>query len=61
MPSAVSVFPADIEKLPRRWVQTRFTDLRSWSEPARGGHFPMLEVPGSYVQELRAALGPMPL
>ena len=61
VPSAVSVFPADIEKLPRRWVQTRFTDLRSWSEPPRGGHFPMFEVPESYTSALRAALGPMPL
>ena len=60
-PSAISVFPADIEKLPRRWVQTRFTDVRRWSEPARGGHFPMLEVPGVFAQELRDALGPMPL
>ena len=60
-PSAISVFPADIEKLPRRWVETRFTDVRRWSEPARGGHFPMLEVPDAYAQELRDALGPMPL
>ena len=26
----------------------------------RGGHFPMLEVPGVYVDELRRAFGAMP-
>lgn len=60
VPSAVSVFPADTEKLPRRWVQTRFTDLRHWNEMPRGGHFPMFEVPGAFAAEVRRALGPMP-
>lgn len=61
VPAAVTVFPADIEKLPRRWVQRRFTDLRSWSVAARGGHFPMLEVPDSFVQEVRQGLGRLPV
>ncbi len=61
VPSAVTIFPADIEKLPRQWVERRFTDLRSWNEADRGGHFPMLEVPASFVAELQRALGPMPL
>jgi len=61
VPSAVTIFPADIEKVPRPWVESRFTDLRSFRVAARGGHFPMLEVAGSYVDELRYGLGPMPL
>lgn len=60
VPSAATIFPADIEKVPKPWVERRFTDLRSFTEAERGGHFPMLEVPGSYVAELRRALGPMP-
>lgn len=60
VPSAVTVFPADIEKVPRPWVERRFTDLRSFSRAARGGHFPMLEVPGAYVDELRRAFALMP-
>ncbi len=60
VPSAVTVFPADIEKLPRPWVERRFTDLRSFHEAARGGHFPMLEVPELYVDAVRRGLGPMP-
>ncbi len=48
-------FAKDIEKVPRRWVENRYRDLRSWSEVGRGGHFPMLEVPDLYVAELRKA------
>ena len=59
VPTGVTVFPADIEKLPRRWVEPRFANLQYWHEAERGGHFPMLEVPVSYVEELRRALGPM--
>ena len=59
VPSAVTVFPADIEKIPRPWVESRFTDLRSFRVAAGGGHFPMLEFPGLYVDELRRGLGAM--
>jgi hypothetical protein len=60
VPSAVTVFPADIEKIPRPWVERRFTDLRSFTVAPRGGHFPMLEVPDGYVDELRRAFALMP-
>lgn len=57
VPSAVTIFPADIEKVPRPWVESRFTDLRSYRVAPHGGHFPMLEVPELYVEELRYGLG----
>lgn len=60
VPSAVTIFPADIEKVPRPWVESRFTDLRSFREAPHGGHFPMLEVPELYVDELRRGLGALP-
>lgn len=60
VPSSVTIFPADIEKIPRPWVESRFTDLRSFRQADRGGHFPMLEVPELYVAEIRLALGPLP-
>lgn len=59
VPAGVTVFPADIEKLPRRWVEARFRALQYWHVAERGGHFPMLEVPTSYVEEIRTALGSM--
>jgi pimeloyl-ACP methyl ester carboxylesterase len=60
VPSAATIYPADIEKVPRPWVERRFTDLRSFTTAARGGPFPMLEVPKSYVAELRHAFATMP-
>lgn len=56
VPAAVTIFPADIEKVPRPWVESRFADLRSFREAPRGGHFPMFEVPDSYVEELRRGI-----
>ena len=61
VPAAVTIFPADIEKLPRRWVAQRFQNLTYWNVAERGGHFPMIEVPSSFVLELHRALGPMSL
>ena len=60
VPSAVTIFPADIEKIPRPWVESRYTDLRSFRVAERGGHFPMLEVPAAYAHELRVGLGALP-
>ncbi len=59
VPTGVTVFPADIEKIPRRWVEGRFTNLQYWHVAERGGHFPMLEVPASFIDEIRQALGTM--
>ena len=54
VPSGVTLFPKELWRLPRAWVETRFTDLRHWSEPEIGGHFASLEQPETYVDELRA-------
>jgi pimeloyl-ACP methyl ester carboxylesterase len=56
VPTAVTVFPRDIERFPRRWVEQRFQDLRYWHVAERGGHFPALEVPASYVTEIQQSL-----
>ncbi|MFC5065212.1 epoxide hydrolase family protein [Actinomycetospora atypica] len=53
VPSAVSLFPAEMAKLPRSWVEARYTDLRRWSVLDRGGHFASLEEPELFVTELR--------
>jgi pimeloyl-ACP methyl ester carboxylesterase len=59
LPSGISMFPKEIFGSSRRWAEKRFTDLRHWSEPARGGHFAALEQPEVLVQELRACFGRM--
>lgn len=55
VPCAVSVFPKELMKLPRAWVEARFKDLRYWSVLDRGGHFASLEEPEVFVGELRKA------
>ena len=54
VPTGVTQFPREVIRLPRSWVEGRFTDLRYWSEPTVGGHFAPLEQPEVFVDELRA-------
>jgi hypothetical protein len=55
-PSAYSLFPADNVALSERWARTRYTDLRYYGTPARGGHFAAYEAPAEFVAEVRAGL-----
>ncbi|MCK9924931.1 epoxide hydrolase 1 [Frankia sp. AgPm24] len=53
VPSGISVFPHEIFRASRRWAERRFTDLRWFGEPARGGHFAAFEQPALFVDEVR--------
>lgn len=53
VPSGFSLFPGDILRPPRDWLE-RSTNLVWLSEPARGGHFAAFEQPEIYADELRA-------
>jgi microsomal epoxide hydrolase len=52
VPTGVIVFPKDLERPPRRWIE-RFYNLCSYSVADKGGHFPGWEVPGLYALDLR--------
>jgi pimeloyl-ACP methyl ester carboxylesterase len=54
VPAGISVFPKEIFRVSRRWAQTRFSDLRHFGEPPRGGHFAAMEQPQLFVDEVRA-------
>ena len=54
VPAGCTVFPREIQRPSRRWAARRFTDIRHWGEPARGGHFAGLEQPAVLAEELRA-------
>jgi pimeloyl-ACP methyl ester carboxylesterase len=54
VPAGCTVFPRELQRPSRRWAERRFTDIRYWSEPDRGGHFPALEQPARFVDEVRA-------
>ena len=53
VPTGVTQFPARAARLPRHWVEQRFTDLRYWSELAAAATSP-LEQPELFVDEVRA-------
>ncbi len=53
VPTGCSIFPKEIMRFPRAWVEQRFTDLRHWNALERGGHFAALEQPATLVDELR--------
>jgi pimeloyl-ACP methyl ester carboxylesterase len=53
-PTGCSIFPKEVIKMSRRWVEGRFSDLRYWNEIDRGGHFAAAEQPELFVNELRS-------
>ena len=44
VPSAIAVFPGDLERPPREFAE-RWYDVRHWTEMPRGGHFAAFEQP----------------
>lgn len=56
VPSAITIYPRDIEKCPRGWAQQRYRQIVRWRTPETGGHFPSLEVPDHFVADLREGL-----
>ncbi len=53
VPSAITMYPRDIEKYPRAWAQERYRQIVRWRSPEIGGHFPSLEVPKYFVKNLQ--------
>ena len=56
VPSAITMYPREVEKCPRAWAQERYRQIVRWGYPETGGHFPSLEVPGYFVKDLREGL-----
>jgi pimeloyl-ACP methyl ester carboxylesterase len=57
VPSGFSVFPGDIVRPPRAWLERTASVVRV-TEPERGGHFAPFEEPELYAEELRAFFRP---
>jgi pimeloyl-ACP methyl ester carboxylesterase len=55
IPAAYTVFPGEIIRAPRSWVEHTFPNLIYYSEAPRGGHFAMWEEPRLFAREVRAA------
>ena len=56
LPVAVTVFPRDIPRLARSWIEAAYSNLVHLGDAERGGHFAALEQPEILVDELRAGL-----
>jgi len=54
VPAGCSVFPKELQRPSRRWAEKRFTDIRYWNEPPKGGHFAAFEQPGLFTGEVRS-------
>jgi epoxide hydrolase len=52
----VTVFPRDIPRLPRTWIEDAYANLIHYGEADRGGHFAALEQPGVLISEIRTGL-----
>jgi pimeloyl-ACP methyl ester carboxylesterase len=57
VPLAVAVYPHDASLPIRSLAEPRFPNIVQWSEFDRGGHFPAMEEPDLFVQDLRAFTG----
>lgn len=61
VPTGCSLFPGEIAKAPRPWLEKRFSNIAYWNaDLERGGHFASLEVPDAFVNELRTCFRLMP-
>jgi hypothetical protein len=56
LPVAVTVFPRDIPRLPRSWIEDTSSNLIHYGEAGKGGHFAALEQPEILVSEIRTGL-----
>ncbi len=54
IPVGVSVFPREIYRAPKAWVEQSYPNLIYWNEPPRGGHFAAFEQPQLFVEEIRS-------
>ena len=57
VPSGFAIFPGDLVRPPRAWLERTANVVRA-TEPARGGHFAAFEQPELYAHELREFFRP---
>ncbi|PRY10561.1 epoxide hydrolase family protein [Kineococcus rhizosphaerae] len=56
LPVAVTVFPRDVPRLPRSWIEKTYPNLVHYGEADRGGHFAAFEQPEILAAEIRTGL-----
>jgi pimeloyl-ACP methyl ester carboxylesterase len=58
VPTAVALFPGDIDQPPREWAERAY-DLRRFTRMPRGGHFAAFEEPELLAADLRDFFRPL--
>jgi pimeloyl-ACP methyl ester carboxylesterase len=53
LPTGVARYPKEVLRWPRSWVENQYNVVH-WAEMDRGGHFPAMEQPELFVDDLRA-------
>ena len=59
VPSGCSIFPKEIFKPSKRWVEAVYKDLRYYNVLENGGHFAAFENPEQFALELRSCFSKM--
>jgi len=54
VPAGFSLFPKELVRPPRAWVEKAFSTIIHWNTLERGGHFAAFEQPGLFASEVRA-------
>jgi pimeloyl-ACP methyl ester carboxylesterase len=55
IPVAISLFPGELYRPPRKWAERAYSQLYYWNEAGKGGHFAAFEQPALFTAELRRA------
>ncbi|OOG62279.1 MULTISPECIES: epoxide hydrolase family protein [Sinorhizobium/Ensifer group] len=55
IPAAVTVFPGEVYRPPKKWVQRAYSNLIYYNTVEKGGHFAAWEEPDLFSHEVRAA------
>jgi pimeloyl-ACP methyl ester carboxylesterase len=53
VPTGVARYPKEILRWPRSWIENQYNVVH-WAEMDRGGHFPAMEQPELFAQDLRS-------
>jgi pimeloyl-ACP methyl ester carboxylesterase len=59
IPVAVSIFPDEIEAVPRSWAERAYPKLIHYNKLDKGGHFAAWEQPQLFSEEVRAGFRPL--
>jgi pimeloyl-ACP methyl ester carboxylesterase len=59
VPVGFTVFPDEIFRAPRSWLERYYPTLSYFSQAERGGHFAAWEEPELFAQQVRAAFRPL--